>query len=487
MTRLSLVDFAIVAGYLLAITLIGSRFYRRHSSLDEYFLGSKTMKWLPVTLSVIAADTSAISYLGIPGWAYSRDMKLYLYALMYVATVPIVIRFFLPIYSRRRLYTAYEFIEQRFDLRVRLFTSLLFLLIRGSHLAVAIYAPALMMSAVMGVPLAFSVLATGLLTTLYTSLGGIRAVIWTDVIQVFMIVCGFGLIGHTVVARVPGGLSEITRVAGAAGKFNLFDFSLDWSSESAFWAVVIGGLVMALQVMATDQAIVQKYFCTGSSAEARRMLLFWGLLTAGMNLVLYSIGIALFVYASNNPDFRSAVKNPDTVLPIFAMTNLHGGYVGLVVASIFAGTMSTLSAGLNSLATASIVDFYQRGIRPGREEVHYMKAGRWSTVFWGLLGTGMALFAGHLGPLNVAFSKVHSLTGGIVLGVFLLGVWTKSVTAGSALLGAGLGTLAVAAVSWLTPAAFWWYAPVGCITTIVCSTIASLLRRDASVPTAVAG
>src|SRR4030095_13165253 len=129
MTRLSLVDFAIVAGYLLAITLIGSRFYRRHSSLDEYFLGSKTMKWLPGTLSVIAPDTSAISYLGIPGWAYSRDMKLYLYALMYVATVPIVIRFFLPIYSRRGLYTAYEFIERRFDLRVRLLTSLLFLLI----------------------------------------------------------------------------------------------------------------------------------------------------------------------------------------------------------------------------------------------------------------------------------------------------------------------------------------------------------------------
>ena len=240
MIALSAVDYISVAIYLVAIAAFGSSFYRRKSTAREYFLGGRSMGWLPAGISIVAADLSAITVMGAPAWAYKHNLELWLVAFGYPLVAPIVIFVFVPFYSRLNLYTAYEYLERRFSLSVRLVVSALFQMLRAWHVAVAIYGPALVINLVTGLPVWECVLAMGLFTTFYTSLGGVKAVIWTDVIQFVTVTTGVLLILTIALAHVPGGLPAAFSTVRAAGRLQIINLSTDPTQLTSLWACLFG-------------------------------------------------------------------------------------------------------------------------------------------------------------------------------------------------------------------------------------------------------
>jgi SSS family transporter len=482
MNLLNSLDLAVIVLYLIGITYIGSRFYQKGVGLKEYLLGNNIMKWFPVALSILAADTSAITYLGTPAWTFQHDMKLSWGILAYFLAIPVVIWLFLPIYSKGNLYTAYEFLERRFDLRVRLLASLFFLLVRGTHVAVIIYTPALVMSELMGFSLQLSIFAMGALTALYTTLGGIKAVIWTDTIQVGMVFLGFSLLAASALTHIPGGLQEVWTVGLAHSKFDLFDFSFSWDRVDNFWGLMLGCALIATQAMSTDQSVLQKFFTTKSSHETTKSLLFYGAVLIPLNTLLSLLGVLLFVFYSSHPEMRATLHNPDAVVPHYAAKMLPHGLAGVLVASVFAGSMSTVSASINSLATSSVVDIYRRLIYRGQTDRHYTLASRWATLLWGALATTGALYANRLGTLVLAFVKVQSLMGGVILGIFLLGVATRRIGSTDVIVGTVLGLALVIYAAVFTSVSIYWYCVIGCLNTLLGSWLYNRLFARAVVP-----
>ena len=247
------------------------------------------MAWLPVAISVIASDTSAITLLGNPGYSFANDIKLILYIFAYAVAAWLVIFIFLPFYCRLKLYTAYEYLERRFDVRVRCIASGLFLFIRGAHVAIAMYAPAIVLTLVSGLPLRRSILVMGIVATLYTAMGGIRAVIWTDVMQFSIVMTGVVFTFFLTMGRVSGGMASIWRIGSQYGKWRLWDFSFSPYSSTTFWAMLVGGSVLALATMGTDQAVLQRYFTAKSEQECSRSLKAYSII-----LIPYNFGLDFY-------------------------------------------------------------------------------------------------------------------------------------------------------------------------------------------------
>jgi SSS family transporter len=473
-TVFSVADWLIVGGYVVAVSVIGSLFYRRKASAGDFFLGGRSMKALPVAISLVAADMSAISYMGAPAWTYRHNLELVWSSWSYLFVAPVVMFLFMPFYARFKFYTAYEYLERRFDLKTRLFGSTIFLLLRGSHVAIVIYAPSLILSLITGLPLAGCVLIMGLCTTAYTTLGGMRAVIWTDVIQFSVLLAGLGSVVWLSVSHVPGGLHTVLSTAQQAGRLQLFNFSADLTKLTTFWAAGIGGAFMALSTLGTDQAYLQRYFTTKSLKEGRRSILLDALIIVPVSLVLYSVGPVLFTFYKFHPERLSGLPNIDAILPFFVMRELEGWFSGLVIASIFAASMAVMSAGINALTTATTVDFYKRLLHPQASDSETVLAGRIGTIAWGGAATVAALFANRLGPIINAFNMINSFLGGPILGVFLLGMLTKRTRGGAAIAGALAGAVCNILLAWRTSVSFFYYAIVGTVATFC---IGCLLSR----------
>ncbi|MCX6625374.1 MAG: sodium/solute symporter [Acidobacteria bacterium] len=474
MKGLSTLDLVVLLVYLAAIAGIGSSFYRRKSTARDYFLGGRSMSWIPVGISIIAADLSAISVMGTPAWAYQHNLDLLWSSAGFLIVAPLVILIFVPFYARLNLYTAYEYLERRFNLPVRIVCSALFQILRGLHVAVVIYAPSLVISMVTGLPVWQCTLLMGGFTTVYTTLGGMKAVIWTDVIQFCTVTLGIVLIFVIALSQVPGGLPAAYRTAAAAGRLDAFNFSLDPKELTSFWACIIGGLVLCMGPMTTDQAILQRLFTTKSERDCRRSILLQAVVVMPVSIMLFLSGTALYVFYRFNPGKLVGLKNVDAIVPFFAVRELPSGVSGLIVACILSASMAVMSAGINALTTATTVDFYQRLWRPAATSEHYAQAGRVGTLCWGVVVTVLALFARHLGELALAYNKVSSVISGPLLGIFLLGTTTRRATATGALTGAVAGILVVGAVMSRSEWSFFWLGPIGVVTTYFVGLGASL-------------
>jgi len=454
-------DWLILGGYIVAISVLGSLFYRKKTSTGEFFLGGRAMKAIPVAISLVAADMSAISYMGAPAWTYQHNLELVWSSWAYLFVAPVVMYLFMPFYARFKFYTAYEYLERRFDLKTRLLGSGLFLLMRGSHVAIVIYAPSLILSLITGLPLAACVLIMGVCTTMYTTLGGMKAVIWTDVLQFSILIAGLLTVCWLSVAHVPVGIATVFHVARDSGRLHLFNFSSDITQITTFWAAALGGGFMALSTLGTDQAYLQRYFTTRSLKDGRRSILLDAIIVVPVSLMLYSVGPVLFTFYRFHPGALNGLPSSDAILPFFVMKELGGWFAGLVIASIFAASMAVMSAGINALTTATTVDFYGRLLRPHCSDSEAVLAGRVGTVAWGAAATGAALFANRLGPIINAFNMINSFLGGPVLGIFLLGMLTRRTRGTSAILGGVAGLASVSLLAWKTPVAFFYYAIVG--------------------------
>ena len=476
MKGLASLDYAVIILYLLATGIFGSSFYERRSTAREYFLGGRSMSWLPVGISIIAADLSAITVMGTPAWAYSHNLELFWNSAGYLLVAPIVIIVFVPFYSRLNLYTAYEYLERRFDLKVRLLTSVLFLILRCMHVAVVIYAPALMFHLVTGFAVWKCIAFMGAFTTIYTALGGVKAVIWTDVIQFTAVMTGLVLILVASLTRVPT-LAAAWRVAQEAGRLKSLNFSMDPSDLTAISPAVLGGIVLCMAPLTTDQAVLQRLFTTKSSQDCRRSIIIQALLVMPITFLLFVVGISLFSFYHFHPDRLAGLQQSDEILPLFAVRELPAGVSGLVIACIFSASIAVMSAGINALTTATTIDFYKRVLRPGASSTHYGSVGRTGTVFWGAMATFCALFANRLGDLALSYNRVSSVLSGPMLGIFLLATMTRRASATGALIGALSGAVVIGIVSGNTNWSFFYYGPIGVLTTLAVGYGASLAMK----------
>ena len=476
MTRFTTLDYGVFAAYLVASVLVGVLFVKEQRTIKDYFLAGRSMGSVVVAISVLAALFSGISYLGAPGEVYAHDLSFVLVGLSFFIATPITTLLFLPFFYQSRFYTAYQYLEERFSLPVRELASLLFILRVLLWLALATYAPALALEQVTGLPLWFTLLVTGVLTTFYTTLGGMKAVIWTDVMQFVVLFGGQLAILWVAVSRIPGGVAGVYEVGRAGGKFAL-NLSFDPTVRVTLWGLLLGGAFMNLVQMATDQVSVQRYLTATSLKTAQRSLWRKLALIIPVVSVFYVTGVVLWVFyqGPQDPLTRGAVSSADQVLPYFVVNELPVGMPGLLVAAIYAASMSTISAGLNALTSATLVDFYQRVWHPEASAEHQLRLAKWLTLGYGALVLALAFLVQRLGTLLEVSNKVIGLVGGPLLGLFLLGMITRRANSRGAIAGWAAGVAVLVFVCFFTKVSFLWYAGIGCLITLAVGWVVSRL------------
>ena len=506
-------DLIVLVGYLLGTVLLGAYFSRAQRNVRDYFITGRRIPWWAIMGSIVATETSTVSLISVPGFAYGADLTFLQLVIGYLCGRVAVTVLFIPAYFRGDLLTVYELLGQRFGNGVRRLTSALFLVTRSLADGFRLFATGLVLAAllrvipgtddlvVQWVPgldptttlLAVAVVAITLVTILYTFLGGMSAVIWTDVVQLAIYLLGTGLAAVILLDRIPGGWPEVSTAAAAAGKFKIFDFTWSLSRNYTFWSGVVGGAFLTTATHGTDQLMVQRYLCSRTPRQASAALLVSGVVVLAQFVLFLLIGVMLWVYYTTYApgDVSAFTVNgqlqPDRILPFFIVTQFPTGVVGLVLAAVFAAAMSTLSSSLNSSSAALLSDFYMPLTRHARSDAHYLAVSRWATVGWGAVQFGVAIAAIELSSRVVdEVLGIASFTNGLLLGTFLLGILTVRIGQRSAFAGILSGLLIMLAVRTLTPISWQWYVLVGSTATFGAAWLASLivpepppLRRDA--------
>lgn len=461
----------VLGGYLVLLVGLGVYFARRSQSTEDFFLAGGRIPWWAAGLSIFATMLSAITYLSIPATAFATDWTRFLLNMGIPLVAPVVILFFLPFYRRLHLTSAYAYLERRFDVSVRMLGSLSFVLFQLGRMGVVVLLPALALSAVTGLDLTACILLMGLLSTLYTVLGGMEAVIWTDALQVLILLGGAMAALVIIIADVPGGAGQILTEAAARGKLNLINPGVDLTRDSLL--VIVVGMVFAnLLPYTTDQAVVQRYLTTPTEATARRAIWTGALLAVPASVLFFFLGTALFVFYLHVPDHLTPLAQPDQLFPWFIASEMPPGLAGLVIAGIFAAAMSSLDSSMHAVATALTTDFARR-FRPGRPDRDWLRLARRLTVLLGILGTASALMMAYLdlGTLWGAFLTLIGLFLGTLGGLFTLGIFTRRTTARHAWIGAAASAAALAWCTYATPLSGLLFGAIG---TLVCVAVALL-------------
>jgi len=455
------VDFFIVVLYIIGCTAIGAYIGSGTRELKGYFLGERNIPAWAVMISIVATETSTATFLSVPGIAYKGDLTFLQLPLGYLLGRVIVAMVLLPAYFRGQIFTAYQVLNERFGGATRTTASVLFLATRVMADGLRLFLAAAVLQVITEWRIESAIIAVGLTTIVYTFLGGMKAVIWIDVIQFHIYIIGAIVSLLILVQKLPGGWAEIWQQAEVAHKFRIFDFRFDLSRDYTFWSGLIGGMVLNTATHGADQLMVQRYLAARSERQAAGALIASGFVVLAQFALFLFIGVALFVFYRNFPPPNPAVSIPrDREFAYFIIHYLPTGLLGVVVAAIFSAAMGTLSGSLNASASTTVNDLY-RPIRPQADERHLLRMSKGLTVFWGLAQMGMAFVATQL-EQNVVRNAlaIASFTTGIVLGLFLLGIFTK-VTQRAALSGliAGLGAVSFAKSH--TSLAFPWLALVG--------------------------
>jgi SSS family transporter len=471
---LNTLDFAVILAYLLGVTLFGIRFRGKQRSLKDYFLADNRIPWWAISLSIVAAETSTLTVISVPGIAYQSDFRFLQLVAGYLIGRVIVSFLLIPQYFRGELVTAYALIERRFGPGLRSLTAGLFLVTRASAEGVRVFAVAIVVRVALASYFVgigdfardvYAVAIVTVLTLIYTFEGGMAAVIWTDVAQLAVYIGGTLIGFFTILHLVPGGWHTISSIAGEAGKFRVIDLSWNLSTTYTLWAGVIGGAFLTTASHGTDQLIVQRLLSARSEREAKLALLSSGVAVLFQFSLFLLIGAMLFVFYRLFPPVQGFTRT-DTIYPVFIVSRMPHGVSGLLISAILAAAMSNLSAALNSLSSTTILDFYSR-FRPLATERQRMWLARSATIGWGILLFGLALLARSGGKVLEMGLSIASIAYGSLLGVFLLGVLTKRATERGAMIGMAIG-FALNVVLWLcTPVAFTWYVFLGSVATFL--------------------
>jgi SSS family transporter len=470
-----LVDLAVIAVYLIAITWFGARFRKSQRTLKDYFLGGHTAPWWAIGLSIVSAETSTLTVIGTPALSFSGNFGFLQVVFGYLLGRIVISTLFLPQYFRGEMFTAYELMRRRFGERIRRMTAGTFLLLRALAEGVRVFAISLIVAIVLGTGEVVSIGVIVCLTLFYTFEGGLTAVIWTDVIQMFLYVGGAILSFFVMLEQIPGGWPHVLEAGSAAHKFQVFDFRFAFTSEFfsrsySFWAGLIGGCFLTTASHGTEQLMVQRLLAARSEQESRAALFSsWFVILFQFTLFLF-IGVLLFVHYSDNRIAAPKVK--DSLYPAFIWNNLPPGVAGLVIAAILAAGMSNLSAALNALASTSIMDFY-RPLAGEHSEQHFLKLARWATIAWGVILFCIGLVARNWGSVLEAGLTIASILYGSLLGVFLLGLLTRRVRENAAMFAMAFGLVVMICVKAFTHIAFTWYVLIGTTATFAAGYLTS--------------
>jgi SSS family transporter len=553
------IDWAVIGIYLAWMIWDGLRMTKRSHELEGYFLGGRSLPWWAVGLSVMATQLSAITMIGTTGQGYADGMRFlqFYYSLpiaMIVLSVTLV-----PFFHRAKIYTAYEYLEQRFDAKTRALTSFLFLVSRSMALGAVISAPAVVLAVVLNFDVTTTALLIALPTAIYTMFGGVQAVTWTDVKQMVVIVGGLVAAVVVLIVSLPQdvGVVEALKLAGATGRMQTFDFTFDLKDRWTFWSGMIAAFFLFCSYFGTDQSQVQRYLTTSSIKEARDSLLMSAYWKIPLQALVLLVGVLMFVFylftpspllfdavqqrqmtegpraaeydvlqrryeeitasraaaaagmaradaagdaqllAAAGKEFKAreaearAVRDQaltlirttkqdsdyndvNYVFPTFITTYMPIGVAGLLIAAIFAAAMSTISAELAALSTATVIDFYRRFVRPVADDAHYLKVSRLATGFWGLFATGVAIWAAKLGPLIVVVNQFGSYFYGSILGVFILAIGFRRATPTGAFVGLIGGMTCVGLAAKYTDVAFLWHNVTGAVAVVIIGLLVSL-------------
>jgi SSS family transporter len=481
--RLSTPDLLIVAAYVAGMTLMGAWFTRRQKDLKAYFVGGRNVGWFLILVSIVATETSAVTFLSVPGLAYDPkggNMTFLQLSLGYVVGRCLVAWLLLPLYVRGELFSAYQVLKEKFGPGVQRVASGLFLLTRTVADGLRLFLTALVMQ-YLGWSVEVAIVVVGLVTIVYTYLGGMKAVLWTDLVQFLIKIGGAALAFVFILTQLDGGWCGFVAAGEAAGKFRVFDLRWDPTSDAVLWAGLIGGAVFSMASHGADQMMVQRYLCAKSLTQARVALVLSGFTILAQFTLFLFVGIALFAAQQVGLFDVPAGTRKDEVFGLFIVTRLPVGIVGVLVAAILAAAMSTLSSSLNSSANAFVTDFY-RPLSPHHSEGWYVLLSRGMTVFWGVAQMAVAIAAHRFGGDESVVRRVLAVAGlttGLILGLFLLGRVRRPVPSWAAGLGLVAGFAAVLAV-WLpstwgnTILAWPWYAPVGAGTTVLVALAAAV-------------
>ena len=551
-------DWVIIIGYLLYVGIDGIRRTRRSTEIEGYFLANRSLPWWAVGLSVMATQLSAVTMIGTTGQGATDGLRFIQFYFGLPLAMVIVGVTLVPFLHGAKVYTAYEYLERRFDAKTRTLTAFLFLVSRGMSCGTILAAPAVVFASIFGWPIGLSVAIMGVPTVLYTALGGVQAVTWADVKQMVLIIAAIAAIIIVVLVKLPVSPDAALRIAGSVGRLRAFDFRFDPTEQYTFWSGVIGGTFLMMSYFGTDQSQVQRFLTAKSVDQARSSLLisaYWKIpLQAGVLL----IGVLVFVYylfqappmlfnpahdrraRESDPtayqalasryqaalverdaaargmadrdgpalrnQFRAAEskvegvrtealalaervtgessKDVNYIIPHFVLFDLPVGLTGIFIAAVMAAAMSSVAAELNSLATASVIDFYRRWFRPSAPDAEYLRASKIATAFWGIFACFVATYAVSLGSLIEVVNRFGSFFYGSILGVFLLAMIRKA-TARGAFIGLITGMVAVGAVNFGRPdIAFLWHNVVGAVTVVVIGLGISAMSRRPDHPIA---
>jgi SSS family transporter len=480
-------DLAVILAYLIAITWFGARFRKGQSSLGDYFLGGRNAPWWAIALSIVSAETSTLTIVGTPGLSFAGNLAFLQLVMGYLLARVAVSVLFLPQYFRGEMFTAYELMRRRFGQRIRRLTAAIFLVTRALAEGVRVFAISLVISIVLGTGETASIVLIVCLTLFYTFQGGMTAVIWTDVAQMGLYVFGAAVSLFVILAKIPGGWTHVLTVAGEAGKLQVFDFRFSptmqfFSQKYSFWAGLVGGCFLTTASHGTDQLMVQRLLSARNEAQSRRALFASWLVIFFQFSLFLAIGVLLFVHYQDTHLVKP--QTLDRIYPEFVWRHLPVGVAGLVTAAILAAAMANLSAALNSLASTTVIDFARwKPAGERRTEAGSLKLARSMTVVWGIVLAAIGMLARHWGSVLEAGLSIASVTLGLLLGVFLLGVLTRRVREWAAMAGVLAGLATVLYVCFATPIAWTWWVAIGSTVTFVAGYGASFLQSStAEVP-----
>jgi Na+/proline symporter len=545
-------DWGILVVTLLGIIAYGMIRSRGSQSMDDYLLAGQSLPWYHVGLSVMATQASAITFLSAPGQGFADGMRFVQFYFGLPLAMVVLSVTFVPIFHKLRVFTAYEFLENRFDTRVRTLTAGLFLLQRGLSTGLSIYAPAIILSTILGWNIYWTNLIMGGIVLVYSVTGGTKAISYTHLQQMLVVTFAMALAGYLTVKMLPEGVGfvDALHVAGKAGRMNLIDLKFDPNSRYNIWSGLIGGFFLQLSYFGTDQSQVGRYLTGQSIGQSRLGLLMNGLLKVPMQFLIVLVGVLVFVFYQFNPapaffntretellkqgpyakeyhlaeikhqnlagqrqravvDMQAAIQTNDEagqetaattlketdealktvktsivelvkknnpaadtndgnyVFLRFVLDYLPHGIIGLLIAVIFSASMGSIASAYSSLASTTVVDVYKRLIRPEDTDAHYLQASRWATIGWGIFCIFVAQFANRLGSMIEAVNILGSLFYGVILGVFVVAFYVKSI-GGRATFWATLLAEVFVVLSWYFElTAFLWLNVIGCLLVVL--------------------
>ncbi len=469
-------DYSVISVYLLVLVAMGFYFSTREKTTDDFFKAGGRVPWWAAGLSIFGTQLSAITFMAIPAKTFGTDWRYFMGNMAIVMVAPFIILIFLPFYRRLNVTTAYEYLEKRFNVVARLIGSVMFMLLQFGRIGIVLLLPSIALSVVTGIPVTTCIILMGALSVTYTVLGGIEAVIWTDVLQVIVLVGGALLSAVMILFSIDGGIAGVIEIANASEKLHTFDFAFDYTTPT-FWVVVFGGIAANLISYGSDQAVIQRYLTTKDEKSAARGIWLNAILCIPASILFFAIGTLLFVYFKASPHLLNAtVQEADAIFPWYIVTQLPAGVAGLLIAAVFAASMSSLDSSMNSVATAFTTDFYRR-FKPAARDHTCLTVARWVTVLVGVAGTLFALMMStwEIKSLWDELSKMIGLFAGGLAGLFLLGIFSRRANGVGAVIGLVLSGAVQYAVKQRTDIHLLLYTFTGVASCIIIGYVASLI------------